>query len=46
MWSLAEDHSGNKLSGPDGYSKVLHKEKKMTLEFISFISRAYNQFLF
>lgn len=25
MWRLAEDHSGNKLSGPDGYSIVLRK---------------------
>lgn len=30
MWSLTEDHSRNKLSGPDGYSIVLHKKKSDT----------------
>lgn len=34
--SLAEDHLRNKLSGPDGCLIVLHKEKTMTLELISF----------
>lgn len=36
MRSLAEDHLRNKLSGPDGCSIVLHKEKTMALELISF----------